>query len=138
MICHQIVASNVKWKMFSNFVAFSEYLNFKSTSSSEIIFGGFQQFGTSVARTTTVLHCSGITYTLRKKKISITFNRHAVQILRGIARYTRLSQGQTYSRVQKSTYNFVFRPKMAIFRRAGMRKGGLPLPLAFQYLILMI
>ena len=31
-----------------------------------------------------------------------------------------------------------FRPKMAIFRRAGMREGGLPLPLAFQYLILMI
>ena len=32
----------------------------------------------------------------------------------------------------------VFRPKMAIFRRAGLREGGLPLPLAFQYLILMI
>ena len=32
----------------------------------------------------------------------------------------------------------VFRPKMAIFRRAGMREGGLPLSLAFQYLILMI
>ena len=38
----------------------------------------------------------------------------------------------------KSRENCVFRPKMAIFRRAGMRKGGLPLPLAFQYLILMI
>ena len=62
----------------------------KSTSSNELIFGGFYQFGTSVARTT-VLHCSGITYTLRKKKISITFNRHAVQILRDIARYTRMS-----------------------------------------------
>ena len=44
----------------------------------------------------------------------------------------------TYSRVQKSIENFVFRPKMAIFQRAGMREGGLPLPLAFQYLILMI
>ena len=43
-----------------------------------------------------------------------------------------------YSRVQKSIENFVFRPKMAIFRRAGMRKEGLPLPLAFQYLILRI
>ena len=43
-----------------------------------------------------------------------------------------------YSRVQKSIENFVFRPKMAIFRREGMREGGLPLPLAFQYLILMI
>ena len=32
----------------------------------------------------------------------------------------------------------VFRPKMAIFRRAGMREGGLPLPLTFQYLIFMI
>jgi hypothetical protein len=32
----------------------------------------------------------------------------------------------------------VFRPKMAIFRRAGMREGGLPPILAFQYLILMI
>ena len=31
-----------------------------------------------------------------------------------------------------------FTPKIAIFRRAGMREGGLPLPLAFQYLILMI
>ena len=27
--------------------------------------------------------------------------------------------------------------KMPMFQRAGMRKGGLPLPLAFQYLILM-
>ena len=44
----------------------------------------------------------------------------------------------TYSRVQKSIENFVFRPKMSIFQRAGMRKEGLPLPLAFQYLILMI
>ena len=32
----------------------------------------------------------------------------------------------------------VFRPKMAIFRRTGIWEGGLPLPLAFQYLILMI
>ena len=32
----------------------------------------------------------------------------------------------------------VFRPKMAIFQRAGMREGELPLPLAFQYLIFMI
>ena len=32
----------------------------------------------------------------------------------------------------------VFTPKIAIFQRAGMREGGLPLPLAFQYLILMI
>ena len=31
----------------------------------------------------------------------------------------------------------VFRPKMAIFWRAGMREGGLPLPLRFQYLILL-
>ena len=43
-----------------------------------------------------------------------------------------------YSRVQKSTENIVFRPKMAILRTAGMREGGLPLLLAFQYLILMI
>ena len=32
----------------------------------------------------------------------------------------------------------VFTPKMAIFRRAGIRERGLPLPLAFQYLILLI
>ena len=32
----------------------------------------------------------------------------------------------------------VFRPKMAIFRRAGMREGGFPLTLAFHYLIFMI
>ena len=32
----------------------------------------------------------------------------------------------------------VFTPKMAIFQRAGIREGGLPLPLAFQYLILLI
>ena len=43
-----------------------------------------------------------------------------------------------YNRVQKSIANFVFRPKMAIFRRAGMKEGGLPLLLAFQYLIFMI
>ena len=43
-----------------------------------------------------------------------------------------------HSRVQKCIENFAFRPKMAIFRRAEMREGGLPLPLAFQYLILMI
>ena len=40
-----------------------------------------------------------------------------------------------YSRVQKSIENFAFRPKMTIFRRAGMREGGLPLPLGFQYWI---
>ena len=39
---------------------------------------------------------------------------------------------------KKSIENFVFRPKMTIFRRAGMRKGGLPLVLANQYLIFMI
>ena len=38
----------------------------------------------------------------------------------------------------KNIENFVFRPKMAIFWRAGMREEALPLPLAFQYLILMI
>ena len=38
----------------------------------------------------------------------------------------------------KSIENFVFRPKMVISRRAGMGEGGLPLPLAFQYLILMM
>ena len=43
-----------------------------------------------------------------------------------------------YSRVQKSIENFVFRLKMAIFRRVAMRDVGLPLPLAFQYLILII
>ena len=48
------------------------------------------------------------------------------------------SNSGNYSRVQKSIENFVFRPKMAIFRRAGMREGGLSLPLAFQYLIPMI
>ena len=32
----------------------------------------------------------------------------------------------------------VFTPKMAIFQRAEIREGGLPLPLAFQYLILLI
>ena len=32
----------------------------------------------------------------------------------------------------------VFTPKVAIFRRAGIREGGLPLPLAFQHLILLI
>ena len=43
-----------------------------------------------------------------------------------------------YSRVQKSIENFDFRAKMTIFQRVGMREGGLPLPLAFQYLIFMI
>ena len=32
----------------------------------------------------------------------------------------------------------VFRPKMAISWRARMKEGGLPLPLAFEYLIFMI
>ena len=32
----------------------------------------------------------------------------------------------------------LFMNKMPVFQRAGMRKGGLPLPPAFQYLILMI
>ena len=31
----------------------------------------------------------------------------------------------------KSIENFVFRPKMAISQRAGLKEGGLPLPLAF-------
>ena len=50
----------------------------------------------------------------------------------------RIILSTLYSRVQKSIENFAFRPKMTIFRRAGMRKGALLLPLAFQYLILMI
>ena len=33
---------------------------------------------------------------------------------------------------KKSIENFVFRPKMAIFRRAGTREEGLSLPLAFN------
>ena len=32
----------------------------------------------------------------------------------------------------------VFKPKMGIFRRGGIREGGLPLPVAFHYLIFMI
>ena len=32
----------------------------------------------------------------------------------------------------------LFMSKMSMFQRAGMREGGLPLPPAFQYLILMI
>ena len=32
----------------------------------------------------------------------------------------------------------VFTPKISIFLKAGMREGGLPLPLTFQYLIFMI
>ena len=43
-----------------------------------------------------------------------------------------------YSRVQKSIENFDFKTKKVIFQRTRMRKGGLPLPLPFQYLILMI
>ena len=38
----------------------------------------------------------------------------------------------------KSIEKNIFRPKMAIFCREGMKEGGLPLPLAFQYLIFMI
>ena len=38
----------------------------------------------------------------------------------------------------KKYRKFVFRPKMAIFWRAGMKEGGLPLPLDFQYAILLI
>ena len=37
-----------------------------------------------------------------------------------------------YSRVQKSIENFVFIAKMAIFQRAEIKEGGLPLPLAFN------
>ena len=33
----------------------------------------------------------------------------------------------------KKYKNLVFRPKMAIFWRVGMREGEFPLPLAFQY-----
>ena len=43
-----------------------------------------------------------------------------------------------YSRVQNSIENFVLWSKMPMFQRTGMKEGGLPLPLAFQYLILMI
>ena len=42
----------------------------------------------------------------------------------------------SYSHVQKSIENFIFRPKIAIFKRAGMREWSLPLCLLFQYLIL--
>jgi hypothetical protein len=40
---------------------------------------------------------------------------------------TSVTEKRLYSHVQKSTYNLIFRPKMAIFRRAGMRERGLPM-----------
>ena len=42
-----------------------------------------------------------------------------------------------YSRVQNSIENFIWWSKMPMFQRAGIREGGLPLPPAFQHLILM-
>ena len=54
-----------------------------------------------------------------------------------ISKYVYNFQIDLYSREQNSIENFVFRPKMAIFRRAYMREGRLPLPLAFQYFIFM-
>ena len=53
-------------------------------------------------------------------------------------KYTRIMYLQSCAKKYRKIENLVFRPKMAIFRRTGMREGGLPLPLAFQYLILMI
>jgi hypothetical protein len=50
----------------------------------------------------------------------------------------QMKVGNSNSRVQKSIENFIFRPKTAIFRRVEMREGGLPLPLAFQYLTFVI
>ena len=44
----------------------------------------------------------------------------------------------TYIVVCKRIEDFFIKPKMAIFRKVGMREGGLPLTLAFQYLIFMI
>ena len=55
-----------------------------------------------------------------------------------LSNYSRSFSKQIYSRVQKSIENFIFRPKLAIFLRAGMREGELKLPLAFQYLIFML
>ena len=40
--------------------------------------------------------------------------------------------------VCKIVENSVLRSKMPMFQRAGMKEGGLPLPPALQYLILMI
>ena len=61
------------------------------------------------------------------------------RLLNGVGTIPKMkSDYPDYSLVEKSRENFVFRPKMAIFRRAGMKEGGLPLPLAFQYFIFMI
>ena len=68
-------------------------------------------------------------------EVSPFFVDYPTQVFDNMAKYFMKAD---YCLVQKSTYDFVFRPKMAIFRRAGMREGELPLPLAFQYLILMI
>ena len=52
--------------------------------------------------------------------------------------YKKLSPGVSTLMLVYHCHKPVFTPKIAIFRRAGMREGGLPLPLTFQYLIFMI
>ena len=58
-------------------------------------------------------------------------------ILRGIYLSTKESHICTLMLVYHC-HKPVFTPKMAIIRSAEMRERGLPLPLAFQYLILLL
>ena len=65
------------------------------------------------------------------------FREYNFWVLRISFYHTCKMQMHLYSRVQNSVENFVVWSKMPMFQRTGMREGGLPLPPAFQYLILM-
>ena len=96
------------------------------------------------------------TYVAKKKTIKLENIRRAWIFFQkliniGPGKKSKINKRMLCLRLFRSTYVFlhtlmsvyhchkpVFRPKMAIFRRAGMREGGLPLLLAFHYLIFMI
>ena len=73
-------------------------------------------------------------------KVSAVVAMNGMPLLTGRYKYQKkdLLKGKGTLMPVYHCHKPVFRPEMAIFQRAGMREGGLPLPLGVQYLIFLI
>ena len=78
------------------------------------------------------------TYWLKDKKWKLKDIRYKLKINNNATKMKRTVRKRSTLMPFHHCHKSVFRPKMAIFQRAGMREGGLPFPLAFDYLIFMI
>ena len=103
-----MLLGNVKIKretFFSNFVAFSQYVNFKNVKYLESRHSNDRGNGDE--------NTVGTRFERRKKAL------FAIKVKMGAGAVVKV----ILQSCAKKYINFVFRPKMAIFGRAGMRQG---------------